>query len=341
MIPPDYPLRFVPVYKEKVWGGDWHRAQLGANVPPGLNIGESWEIFDRPREVSFIRNGPWAGKSLRALIGQYPESVLGPGATGEQRFPLLVKFIGSADRLSLQVHPPDDYARRHHPGELGKTEMWYVLAADPGARLHIGFQSCLTRDEAARALAEGSFESLVNSVPVHPHEAYYLPAGRVHALGAGLFLAEIQENSDVTYRVYDYHRRDEQGAERELHVERALDVMNYQDTSEGRIQTRERQERGCRVIPLVADEHFSAERMIFDSAGDGREHAGFQILVVTEGRGALAYGGGREPLQRGTVLLLPAGFMSWQVNPEPGVEILRVWQKSSESECAETLKRER
>jgi mannose-6-phosphate isomerase len=323
---PDYPLRFVPIYQERLWGGDLHKNVLGAPVATGAKIGESWEISDRPNENSVVANGPWAGTTLRALIEKHPEALLGIGHQPAERFPLLIKFIGAADRLSLQVHPRDEYARVHHPGELGKTEMWYILENQPGAELLIGFKKPQTLAEAKVAVMENRFEQLVNAVRVKPDDAFFLPAGRVHGIGAGVLLAEIQENSDVTYRVYDYGRRDEKGAPRALHIEQALAVMDFADTADGRLPVGGRREEGNLARPLVVDEHFLSEHITYEQPVDGKVHAGFQIAIATQGEGRLVYHEQFEELKRGTVLLLPAGFKSWKIVPgKSPLGILWAW----------------
>ncbi len=312
---PKYPLKFTPIYKERIWGGDMHRAGLGAPVSPQARIGESWEISDRPEENTVVANGPLAGMSLRALVEKFPASILGAQGKPEQRFPLLIKFIGASDKLSLQVHPRDEYAQHHHPGELGKTEMWYILENQLNAELLIGFKKPQTLAELKVAIMENRFEQLINAATVKPDDAFFLPAGRVHGIGAGVLLAEIQENSDVTYRVYDYGRKDDKGNPRALHVEQALEVMDLCDTSDGRIPAGGREDQGNVIRPLVVDSHFNSEHVAYHTPAEGKVHAGFQIAIVTKGEGRLAYAEGYETLKRGSVVLLPAGFKNWKVIP--------------------------
>jgi mannose-6-phosphate isomerase len=326
MTTPNYPLKFKPIYQERLWGGDWHQRALGAPVPAQAKIGESWEISDRPGENSVVANGPWAGTTLRALIEKHPEALLGPGGKPAQRFPLLIKFIGASDRLSLQVHPRDEYAQTHHAGELGKTEMWYILESRPGAELLIGFKQPQTLSEVKVAVMENRFEQLVNAAPVAPGDAFFLPAGRVHGIGAGVLLAEIQENSDVTYRVYDYGRRDEKGAPRALHIDQALAVMDFCDTETGRLPRGGREEQGNLARPLAVDPHFLSEHVTYRQTAEGKIHRGFQIAIATQGEGRLVYGEQYEDLKRGTVLLLPAGFKHWHITPgAAALGILWAW----------------
>ncbi len=323
---PNYPLRFNPIYKERIWGGDMHRVHLGAPVSAQARIGESWEISDRPEENSVVANGALAGISLRALIEKFPSAILGPNGKAEKRFPLLIKFIGASDKLSLQVHPRDAYAQAHHAGEMGKTEMWYILDNEPHAELLIGFKKPQTLADIKVAIMENRFEQLINATPVKPDDAFFLPAGRVHGIGAGVLLAEIQENSDVTYRVYDYGRKDDKGMPRALHVDQALDVMDMCDTSDGRLPEGGRLEHGTIARPMVTDDHFISEHLTYPTASEGKIHQGFQIAIVTRGEGRLAYTDGFEELKRGVVLLLPAGFKGWKVIPATAdLGILWAW----------------
>lgn len=325
-IRPNYPLRFHPIYKERCWGGDSLRRWLGRALPAGVQIGESWEISDRPGDCSVVANGPCAGATLRDLIERYPRDVLGPEGAADRRFPLLIKFISTWDKCSLQVHPPDDYASREHPGELGKTEMWYILETEPRVELLIGFKQPRTAEQVLAAIEADRLEELVQHTTVKADEAFFLPAGRVHGIGAGILLAEIQDNSDLTYRLYDYGRRDAQGRKRDLHVKQALEVLDFADTSDGRIGLTRARENGGTVRPLIADSHFNSEHIVHQRPQPGSVHAGFQILVVTEGEGGLEYDGGRELLTRGAVLLLPAGFSAWTIQPGPaGVGVLYSW----------------
>ncbi len=328
MLPvPNYPLRFIPVYKERIWGDSQKfHTSLGRGLPGDTCIGESWEITDRNGEGSRVANGPLAGCSLRELIAAHPETMLGPGTRPDQRFPLLIKFISTADRLSLQVHPPDEYAQEHHPGDTGKTEMWYVMEAGPRAELLIGFKSTQTPESVREAIDQKRFENLLNHSHVQAGEAYFIPAGRVHGIGEGLLLAEIQQNSDLTFRVHDYDRQDSQGRKRELHVEQALRVMDFSDRSNGRVEPDQKPCPGGSVQNLGSNPYFAVEHLYLEKLTLGMVSSGFQILIITQGQGRLVYAQGEEKLERGNVLLLPAGFSAWRVEPgDTGVGMLRVW----------------
>lgn len=218
-------LRFQPIYKDKIWGGQKLETFLGRKIPSG-EIGESWELSDYLEDRSLIQDGPWKGRDFRSIYKMYPREVLGSGMEGLP-FPILLKIIDAKEKLSVQVHPSDDYARKNDPKSSGKKEAWIVIHADPGASLIVGFSKDMDREAYAKLINENKAESVLQSVPVKPGDAFILEPGTVHAIGAGVMLLEIQQSSDSTYRVYDY------GRPRELHLERALDVLNFKK-SKGR-----------------------------------------------------------------------------------------------------------
>ncbi len=218
-----YPLQLQGVTKSPIWGGtrllkNWNKK---ANTP---TIGESWELTVRSGDMSTVCNGHFAGKTLGALLTAYPREILGATDMGEGVFPLLVKLIDATDRLSVQVHPDDRYAAEVEH-DRGKTEMWYIVEAEPDAEIICGLLDGVTREDYAAAVAKGDFESLLKHQRVQAGETYFIPAGLPHAIGKGILVAEIQQNCDLTYRVYDYDRRQKDGTLRELHIEKALDVI--------------------------------------------------------------------------------------------------------------------
>lgn len=224
------PLTFQPVFQERVWGGRRLADLYGKPLPPDRPIGESWEIADRPEGPSVVAAGPCAGRTLRSLM-EDPETraaLLGEAGDCRGRFPLLVKLLDARDVLSLQVHPPADRAAAL--GGESKTEMWYVAHAEPGAEVCAGVCPGTTPAEFRRRLAEGTAAEVVPRLPVRAGDALFLPSGRLHALGAGLVVFEIQENSDTTYRVFDWNRVGTDGRPRELHVEPALASIDFNDT---------------------------------------------------------------------------------------------------------------
>ena len=224
-----YPLAFHPRFKERVWGGRRLGEFFGKPLPSGTPIGESWEIVDRSGDASVIANGPLAGRDLRWLMEHHAADLLGPNPP--ERFPLLAKIIDANQDLSVQVHPPASVAEQL--GGEPKTETWYVIHASPGARIYAGLRTGVTRDTFAAAINEGTVEDCLHALPVKPGDALHLPSGRLHALGRGVMVFEIQQNSDTTYRVYDWNRPGLNGQPRELHLQPALASIHFDDHEPG------------------------------------------------------------------------------------------------------------
>jgi mannose-6-phosphate isomerase len=227
------PLIFEPVFMERIWGGRRLESEFGKRLPPNLRIGESWEVSDRPEAPSVVAAGPLRGKTLHELWIDYRSEIFGNVAGGE-RFPLLVKLLDASETLSLQVHPPAEIA-----GDLGgepKTEFWYVAAAESKAELFVGLRNPISREQFSRALAQGSTADHLHRIPVKAGDAMFLPSGRFHAVGAGNLLVEIQQNSDTTYRVFDWNRVDEKGNPRQLHVDQALQCIDFADCTPGLVK---------------------------------------------------------------------------------------------------------
>jgi mannose-6-phosphate isomerase len=220
-------LRFAPIYQERVWGGRALHAALGRALPPGAPMGESWEIVDRPEAQSRVAGGPWAGRTLREIIERETAAVLGPRWKKKNKFPILVKWLDARERLSLQVHPPAKLAKKL--GGEPKTENWHIAEAAPGAALLAGLKRGVTRAQFEKALRGGELEPLVHRVPVRRGENLFVPSGRLHAIDAGLLILEIQQNSDTTYRVYDWGRVGLDGKPRALHVAESLRCIDFQD----------------------------------------------------------------------------------------------------------------
>ncbi len=220
------PLTFEPIFMERIWGGRRLESEFGKKLPPGMSIGESWELVDRPEAQSVVRNGELRGKTLHELWMQHRQSIFG-NILDAPRFPLLVKLLDAREKLSLQVHPPEKIAAKL--GGEPKTEFWYIAAADPGARLFVGLRGPMSRLQFEAALRSGTVEQHVHTISVKGGDAMFLPAGRFHAIGAGNLLVEIQQNSDTTYRVFDWNRADANGKPRQLHIEQALESIDFED----------------------------------------------------------------------------------------------------------------
>lgn len=303
-----YPLTFAPVLKEKIWGGDKIRTVLGREYPGLSNCGEAWVLSGLPDNASPVSAGPLAGRSLPELIGRYGAQLIGNTIRAKygETFPLLVKFISTADDLSIQVHPDDAMARRE-TGGAGKTEMWYVLEADPGATLSSGFVRPLSRDEYLSYFHSGRLEELLQRVEVAPGDCFYLPAGRVHAIGRGILLAEIQQSSDITYRIYDYDRRDAAGQKRELHVEKALEAMDF--TASGDPKTHYRPPESDGEAALVDGPYFSTVLVRLSASPIRRKLPApdvFTVYTCVSGKARIASPQGTAFLKAGECVLLPA-----------------------------------
>jgi mannose-6-phosphate isomerase len=310
-----YPLRFAPIYMEKVWGGRRLETILGRELPPEIPVGESWEVSDHPHGKSVVANGAEQGKTLDALIARYGAALLGTRAPSTQ-FPLLVKYIDAETPLSVQVHPDDAYAAEH-AGELGKTEMWYVLYAEPGASLIAGLCAQVTREEFAEALAHGDPAALLHQVPVTTGDSLFIPAGRIHAIMPGLLILEIQQNSDTTYRLYDWGRVGLDGQPRALHTAEAMAVTNWGDyTPQPEIVSREQAGENIHAV-LAACPYFVVEKYDIATPWTLPADAGsFRILNCVAGGGTLRWEGGEEPLAVGDSLLLPAALDAVTLCPE-------------------------
>ena len=285
-------------------------------------------------------NGPFAGVSLGKAWREMPAEWAGTMAGSDGDFPLLVKFIFAADKLSVQVHPDDDYAARHEraAGGRGKTEMWYVVRARAGAEVLVGLKPGVTRESFERAIEEGTAEDCLTRVPARAGEAIFVPAGTAHTIGPGLLLCEIQQNSDLTYRVYDYNRRNEKGEARPLHVEKALEVLRFGKQTGGKIEP-VRIERGSATETyFVACRYFAAEKWEFSGrvqAASSRAH--FDLLVFLEGRGDIRWGA--ESLEYGPsqAWMIPAALGDFQLNPRAHTALLRTYAPCDTNEFVQRL----
>jgi len=301
-----YPLKFQPIFKDKIWGGQKIRSVLGLDFSPLPNCGEAWVISGVEGSPSVVANGFLAGNELNELVEVYMDDLVG-GPVFDfygNEFPVLVKFIDSNDYLSVQVHPDDELAALRHHGQ-GKNEMWYILQADEGAELISGFKRHIDRDGFVAYLNEKKLRQVLNIEHVHAGDVYEIPAGRVHSLGPGILLAEIQQTSDITYRVYDWDRTDDQGHPRELHVAMALDALDF-NVSESYKTTYD--DRLNHTVQLVQNPHFTTNLIHLDK-GMGRDYSSldsFIIYICTLGFVNIHYRGGMEAVKTGEAVLIPA-----------------------------------
>ncbi len=219
-----YPLKFKAIYKEKIWGGKKLKYKFSRNIPSN-KTGESWEITDNNSGISVVKNGKFAGKKINDLLKKYNKNILGSYHQNKKSFPLLIKFIDANQKLSVQVHPPDKFAKKHNK-ENGKTEMWYILAAEPGSKLVYGIDTKTSTEKLKKATEKGKLTPYLKEIEVKTGDFFFIPGGTVHAIEEGILLAEIQQNSDTTYRLYDWDRKDHNGKSRPLHIDKAFKVIN-------------------------------------------------------------------------------------------------------------------
>ena len=312
-------LRFAPLYQHRVWGGRAFESALGRTLAGTGLVGESWELVDRPEAQSVVDGGNRAGLELHTLWSRHRAALFGAGCLEAGRFPLLFKLLDARENLSVQVHPSVVESARG----LGepKTEWWYILEAQPGACVFAGFRPGVTRPLVERALQTGGFESLLHRIPVRRGDSLFVPGGRIHAIGGGCLIAEVQQNSDTTYRVFDWNRRAADGTHRELHIEQSLACLNFEDQAPSIAADLSESGFSC--------EFFSVAGLPLKEAAPAGAHAGAVFLVA---EGFLGVAG--EVFGRGDWFLLPAQAAAVLLEPGPGgVSLVRVALPSSDGGC--------
>jgi len=295
-----YPLKFKPIYKQRIWGGQKLREVFGKDIPPFEKIGESWELADLPDDKSVIVNGEFAGQTIKSVIEKYPKEITG-NENFSGPFPLLIKFLDAEDILSVQVHPDPQTCRRMGKGEP-KTECWYIISAVSGAVIYKGLKEGVTKEEFSEAIKKGNVAELLAKVPVEAGQCHFLPAGTAHSIGAGLLIAEIQTPSDTTYRVFDFNRVDDTGKARQLHIEEAMESINFNAAGDNLPVTT--------VGRLVDCEHFKMDK--------GHQAKGCEMLlspgrtkslIILAGFGTiLGVDGASVEFKAGDCLLVPAAY---------------------------------
>ncbi|MCX6305067.1 MAG: mannose-6-phosphate isomerase [Bacteroidetes bacterium] len=320
-----YPLKFKPVFKDKIWGGRKISTSLGLDFSPLPNCGEAWALSGVAGSQTIIANGFLEGNELNEILEIYMDELVGERVYGmyPEEFPILVKFIDANDWLSIQVHPDDALAARRDIGS-GKTEMWYILDADPGAELITGFNRTTNAATYLEFLEEKRLKELLNFEKVKKGDAFFIPSGRVHALGPGILLAEIQQTSDTTYRIYDWDRVDGEGKSRELHTGLALDAIDFSPVHSYRTEYRSIRNK---PVTLVDCPFFMTNMLDFDRATekDYSSLDSFVIYVCVEGKAELRTGEDSVSLSAGEVILLPATVAGITLLPEPAIKILEVY----------------
>jgi len=308
-----YPLKFRPILKERLWGGTKLKDVLGKPSESDIT-GESWELSGVKGDISIVSNGPFSGTSLQEIIDKWPEGLLGKGVVDRfgKEFPILIKFIDAKQDLSIQLHPNDALAKERH-NSFGKTEMWYVMDADKGANLIVGFNKDVTKEEYSESLKKDTLLDLLNYEPVNEGDTFFINTGKIHAIGAGVLLAEIQQTSDVTYRVFDFNRRDKNGNLRELHTEMALDAMDYDKKDDFKVAY----DGDMNTVNTMVDCPYFKTNFIHltkNSSLEGSERDSFTIYMCVGGSAEISSDTGSVRIQKGETVLMPASSKTISIN---------------------------
>lgn len=331
------PARLEPIFSPRPWGS----LSLAPFFPEKSNlaepVGEAWLTGSDCRFAS----GPFEGRMLGSVWPEIPVEWTGTKADRSSAFPLLVKFIFSEDKLSVQVHPDDDYAVRHEKaaGGRGKTEMWCAVRARPGAEVLVGLKAAVDREKFEQAIDDGTAEECLERIAMRAGDAIFVPAGTAHTIGAGLVLCEIQEQSDLTYRVYDYGRRDAKGQARELHIEKALEVIRFGKQYGGKIESVRITRGPVTKTFLVSCRYFETEKWEFAepvAAASSREH--FDLMIVLEGAGNFAWGDSHAEYSPAQVWVIPAALGAYRIEPSSRTTLLRTYVPSGSEEFLRSLK---
>ncbi|WP_195514197.1 mannose-6-phosphate isomerase, class I [Enterococcus sp. 1001283B150225_161107_E12] len=303
------PLFLKPVFQEKIWGGSRLRSVFGFDIPND-KIGEDWAISAHPHGVSVVENGPFKGWKLDDLWKEHKELF---GHPTEPVFPLLIKILDAEDDLSVQVHPDDAYGMAHE-GELGKTECWYIIDAEPGAEIIYGHHA-KTREELAEMIKDSRWDDLLKKVPVKKGDFFYVPSGTIHAIGKGIMILETQQSSDTTYRVYDYDRKDDQGNTRELHIQQSVDVTTV-PAKAPELQIKEIRQGNSSIVTYVETEFFNVYEWDIKGITSFKKQAPYTLMTVIDGAGELVIDNQTYPLEKGTSAILPSDITEWKVQGE-------------------------
>lgn len=323
-----YPLKFTPIYLEKIWGGNRIKTVLGKDFGSLPNCGESWELSAVEGNISEVANGFLKGNNLAELVEVYMGDLVGDKIYKKFgiEFPLLFKFVDAEADLSIQVHPGDELAKKRH-NAYGKTEMWYVIAAEKGALINSGFNRKLTREQYLEYLEKGKLADILYYDEVEPGDVFFIPAGRVHAICKGVLLAEIQQTSDVTYRIFDYNRKDKQGNLRELHNDLAIDAIDFTYMEEYKTKYKAEKNKSSEIVSC---EYFTTNVLEFSEKLEKDYHQldSFIVYMNLDGRFSIEYENGQEVIEKGETVLVPASLETYRLNPlTPEVKTLEVYIK--------------
>lgn len=306
-----YPLQFEPILKDRIWGGEKLNTVLNKSITSKIT-GESWELSTVEGDVSVVANGELKGQSLTELIDKLPNEILGEAVYERfgNQFPLLFKYLDAREDLSIQVHPNDQLAKERH-NSFGKTEMWYVMQADTDARIIVGFKEDSSKEEYLENLNNKTLVSILDDVKAKAGDVFFLETGTVHAIGAGLVVAEIQQTSDITYRLYDFDRVDAQGNTRELHVDLALDAINY-----NKVDTHKKYETTPNKSNVVVDcPYFTTNFIPLDGTIEGNKNGNtFTVYMCIEGAFEIRYENVTYQYKKGDTVLIPAAMRNYVLN---------------------------
>ncbi len=320
-----YPLKFKTIFKDKIWGGEKIKTVLGKDFAPLPSCGETWEVSGVKGDISVVAEGELKGKALTDLLAEYKGELAGNKIYEKfgSEFPLLIKFIDANDDLSIQVHPDDALGKKRH-NSFGKTEMWYVLQADLGSTLISGFNQQVDEKLYLEKLNGGKLSDILNKEQVAAGDIFFLPAGRVHTIGKGLLIAEIQQTSDITYRIYDFDRVDDKGQKRELHTEQALAAIDYKVYPEYKSKYPHQKNE---VVEAVTCPYFTTNVLDFteNTSRDYTSLDSFVIQVCVEGSYNLVYNNESYPVKKGDCILIPNNIKNIQLETTSGFKILETF----------------
>ena len=323
-----YPLKFETVLKEKVWGGNRLASAFNKKSDDSLKIGESWEVSAVADNQSVISNGFLAGNNIEELIEVYMGDITGDSVYEKfgNEFPLLIKFIEAQQDLSIQVHPSDDLAKKRHKA-YGKTEMWYILENNKGAKIYTGFKDGVTKELYEKAIIEGGIEELLNVESVEPGDTFFTPAGRVHAIGAGIVLVEIQQTSDITYRIFDWNRKGTGKEKRELHTDLALDAIDFGQSGKNKIRI---EPQINKTMNLVDCDYFNTNIISFNKPMEKEYYSidSFVVYICIDGEFIICWDDTSEKVTKGETVLLPAMIKEVTLKPVNEARLLEIYINS-------------
>ncbi|MCR9229323.1 MAG: class I mannose-6-phosphate isomerase [Flavobacteriaceae bacterium] len=317
-----YPLKFNPILKERLWGGTKLKDVLHKPIESDIT-GESWELSGVEGDISEVSNGDLSGTSLQSLMDKQGEALLGKSVVERfgNDFPILIKFIDAKQDLSIQLHPNDELAKKRH-NSFGKTEMWYIMDADPGAKLIVGFNKDVEKEEYVKSIEEGTLTDLMNYEEVGEGDTFFINTGKIHAIGAGVLLAEIQQTSDITYRVFDFNRRDKEGNLRELHTSLAVDAIDYEKKDDFKVDYPKNRDE---VNSMVDCPYFKTNFMELEKSmkQDLTHRDSFTIYMCVGGAATIKNNWGSAPIKKGETVLVSASSSYVDIDTQ-GAKLLEV-----------------